>query len=410
MAKPNTFEAVLFLVRRARDHWTAFERTSPSSRPFVPLEQAGAGQEDALLIGRYGTNWHWQDPQRRSEGWEIAQLEASSALMPDFPGISFSGPLLGAFVLVAARTEVPNRREAWRLWLALDGHPGVGWKSRGAEPPSRRSHFLHRFEAAISELGGWSESRGPTGKELRRVASDERDSCDSTANRILWPDHLPLIADEGELDAIVGLRCLQQRHESAEEQAHQALSRHVEDELRKRLPGPADPHVVAEVIEDLAGFNAGRPRFPIAKPGALGAYAQRRYRALLSRHRGAGLDPTAPTASGSPSVVSVPEAAGIVSASRLRARGRGGDRRARRGTDNLEPSTIYRWIREGRLEPVSRRPTRVRLDEVERLALDLVGVVMELRRCSYDAARVWVSRRRAKGMGEVDILLQARRQ
>ncbi len=80
----------------------------------------------------------------------------------------------------------------------------------------------------------------------------------------------------------------------------------------------------------------------------------------------------------------------------------------------LSRRTLYQWIESGILVPAEKTPYRIGRKEVERIReritakpRTIYGLVMKLRGCSYDAARVWVGRRRSKGLTDREIIEEA---
>jgi hypothetical protein len=183
-----------------------------------------------------------------------------------------------------------------------------------------------------------------------------------------------LVPDDTELRALVALRCFQQDY--CAEAAFQELS------------GYASSVGVPELVMDDVLSRLAERFVTVHRPYALTNYVGVLKRALLAQEAEASRKPVGLAPRG---LMTVPEAALECGVPRR---------------------TVYHLIKTGVLPVVERRPYRVAVDDLERVQRDVPGTVyravMKLRGCSYDAARNWVQRRRAKDLADDEIIIEAK--
>lgn len=314
----------------------------------------------------------WREVETRQIGSEEARMDAFCVPLRSRPGlyIIIELKLIGEGIELRFR-PVPHRRHRKRLRASNLGKP-LARRTRKRSPRLRAMYRKHR-------------------RELR--AMHRYFEVPFTV--------VPLVPDDAELRALVAMRCMQQDYHA--------------DAARNELRGYArkmEIPDVRDVIDDV--LNRVVQYFVSSEPGDLGSHIKSLKRVVLAEEaeahaRRAAEDAvahgraaeeaavrgsTAPKARESfpkphESLLTVWEAARKLGVSRR---------------------TLYHWIQHGIIVLADKYPYLIAPGEVQRVrdAKLVYRVVRYLRQCSYDAARVWVGRRRTKGLTDREIIEEAK--
>jgi excisionase family DNA binding protein len=274
--------------------------------------------------------------------------------------------------------------------LHLSGKPELRL-SRVEKRPRKRRAFKRSRQASADLRRHW--------KELRAFRKRHEE----------LPNTVSLVWNDAELRALVALRCAQQGY-----RADVALAELREYALGLGVPDQSIDDVLTRVMQGLVAFST---------PGGLPRYIRLVKRAVLAEE--------------------ADESAGVKEFDEERFEVERGDerdgqsdhrvRRKRlaigiKGSEPLRVSqaarflgvsrrTVYYWIETGKLTAAGGKSSSLRIEreEIERVGKltqlrpgDLYNFVMDHRERGYDAARMWVRRRRLKGLSDRQILEEAR--
>lgn len=366
MTKPNALAVIFDLAIEARDNRERWETEYHSD----------------IKSGDVAMKPWWQEVQRREVGGEVARLEAFCVPLRARPGrhiIIQLKLIVGGLTLPFSRVAPRRREKPGKLVL-----PKAAYRSAEALKEARRQLlFYDEVRRQRARAAAKAEAARATLKTPSWVRKRERKlrKARRWLQRFYGIDTpLPLVPDDRELRALVALRCLQQNCYTAA-----ALS-----ELRGYLR-----KIGVSTVDDVKNGVLSRvvEYFVSGPPDALRRHIKVMNRAVLAEefHVGRATQKRA----GAP-LQTVLEAAEDL---------------------QVSPRTVYRWLESGTIVPVERtmglNRVRIALREVERvrdarIAKLVYRGVMGLRDCSYDAARMWVLRRRAKGVPDREIVQEAR--
>jgi hypothetical protein len=217
---------------------------------------------------------------------------------------------------------------------------------------------------------------------------------------------VPLVSDDDQLRALVALRCMQQEY-------------HAEAALEVLRGYAGMLRVPAHILDDV--LSRVVCNFVSGPPGGLPAYIRNMKRVVLAEEADADAERrNRPKDSHEAQEGDVPDE------SPLRRRRSSEHVNLYRGEKLFSVSetahklrvsrrTVYDWIKRGVLSPAKKKePLRIAQQELERARELSVAkprtfyrIVMRERGCTFEAARKWVGRRRAKGLSDRDILVPA---
>jgi hypothetical protein len=415
----NALSRLLQIARRARDKVHLGE---PLSYRWQEVERVWIGEDAARLYAR------WDSWTRIPTGYVLAvgppfTPPEEEARVRAHIGTAVLDPATSAS---DAGDKWPDR---WRLLLDLY----VPWLPEGRERPHNEPtskefwaafgkvetvQDLQRLRGVLN-LAAPSEAKDRRSRRLerQREQASRRRGHDSRPRTLV-----PLVDDDAELFASISLRCAQQGYRGAD--ALKQLRSYAEDGgVARNLVDD----VVSEALEkivDLApfGLHAYVKRLAHAKQAAL------KQRELL--------DATEPELSrqwqeSEPTGFLEKEVAfkGRLLSRDAAPSGFGDPRRETLGVDDVAirlavrthtkfeaaRRTVYRRVKNKKLKAIRTQPLRFDAAEVDQFLSEelrsprmLHKLVAVLRDTSAPAARMWVSRRRAQGHSDEDILQEAR--